>query len=447
MTEHTKVTRAALGIIGTRSAIYPIKIIVALVVAPLLGTTDYGIYAFLILPGAVLMPLLTFGTTSGVRYYISTGEYRPNDVVLAAFGFGWLNGLVTAAVFGGLWSVGWLGKTGVAISSALVVPVLLVLPLQGLAWSMSRVMIGASWFTAMNLYMFLNNLLPPVFLTAFVIIAGRGIEGAVESIVATSVVLSVITTAMVIVRYRPSWKLDARFLAKASKYGLKAWMGSLANSVSTRLDQFVLGFVQAPEALGVYRIAVMIAELLWLIPDSVSVPLFNRISQTEKREERVSMVARGHRVLMPAGAIAGLSLLAVAWWAVPAFLGTEYIDARWLLGLLIPGTVALVTSRLLGMFFMASGQPEKASLIHIIGAVASFIAYITLIPILGVAGAALGTSAAYIVTATAAYWMFSSAVAPAKVKLFFADTDDFRWAFALIRDALGIWSARFRRAH
>ena len=58
MADHAASSRAALGILGTRVGVYPFKIGVALVVAPLLGTGNYGIYSFLLLPGTVFLPLL-----------------------------------------------------------------------------------------------------------------------------------------------------------------------------------------------------------------------------------------------------------------------------------------------------------------------------------------------------------------------------------------------------
>jgi len=208
----------------------------------------------------------------------------------------------------------------------------------------------------------------------------------------------------------------------------------------------VLGFVQSPGALGVYRIAVMMAELLWIIPDAVSIPLFNRVSKTEGLADRLRVVMQSHRVLILVASILGLGLLVTCWWAVPWILGSEYIDTRWLVAILLPGSISLVTARFLGMFFSASGKPEKSSAVALVGAGASLVGYLTLIPWLGIAGAAIATTVTYLIIAITSYFMFVRTAKGLPVKLFRATSDDLRWATALIRDSFSIWRNRARRA-
>ncbi|HEY5564647.1 MAG TPA: hypothetical protein VIL33_03590, partial [Rhodothermia bacterium] len=203
MAEHAVSSRAALGILGTRAGIYPIKIIVTLFVAPLLGTTNYGIYTYLVLPGAVLLPLLLFGSSSAIRFYVSKGELDASSVGFAALVLGLLHGTLAAAVTLALWQAGWLGETGRSITLDMLAPVLYVLPIQGAGLTMNMVMVGASWFSAMNLFLLLNNLLPPLFLSALVIFGGLGLEGAIWTIFASNALLSVVGVGMVYFKYRP----------------------------------------------------------------------------------------------------------------------------------------------------------------------------------------------------------------------------------------------------
>lgn len=446
MTEHAQVSRAALTILGTRVAIYPIKIVIGLTIATLLGTTNYGIYAFLVLPGSVLTPLMAFGLGAGIRYYISNDEYQARDVAFVALLLGLINGAISALLFGGLWRYDLLGETGRAISFDVLYPILLVLPLQGVTLFMNRIVAGASWFSALNLNIFLINVAPPVFLLVFVIIGGQSLSGAVMAIVWATTIPALVTTIMVVFRYRPRLRIDVGFLRKASRYGIKAWVGALAGQTSARFDQFVLGFVQSPDALGVYRIAVMIAELLWIIPDAVNIPLFNRVSRTDALTDRLSVVMRSNRILILLISILSIGVFLIAWWTIPIFLGPEYMDARWLLGILLPGALALVTGRFLGMFFNSSGMPEKASFIQVVGAVASMVGYLTLIPLLGVAGAALATTASYILIALTARFMFAREARPHPIRLYRATADDLRWAAALVHDSFSIWRSRIKRA-
>ena len=95
------------------------------------------------------------------------------------------------------------------------------------------------------------------------------------------------------------------------------------------------------------------------------------------------------------------------------------------------------------MYFSASGRPEKTSLIEVVGAVASALFYFTLIPSLGVAGAAIGTSLAYIVVAIVAVVFFRRDTDPVG-SLFRTTGADLAWATGLIRDSLVIWGQKIR---
>ncbi|HLE57977.1 MAG TPA: hypothetical protein VJB15_12895, partial [Rhodothermia bacterium] len=81
-----------------------------------------------------------------------------------------------------------------------------------------------------------------------------------------------------------------------------------------------------------------------------------------------------------------------------------------------------------------------------IGATVSIAAYVALIPTLGVAGAAIGTSTAYIVIAVASNQMFKRSISPVKARLFRTRWADITWATHLIRDSLGIWGRALRRS-
>jgi len=445
MGERAVSSRATLGILGTRAGIYPIKFLVTLIVAPLLGTTDYGIYSFLLLPGTVILPLLLFGLSPAIRFYVSKGDWSAEQVGFPALMIGLAHGLFTVAVTYGLWVMGWLGETGRAVTFEMLAPVLYILPLQGASLTMNVVMTGASWFSAMNLYLMLNNVLPPVVITALVIFGGMGLEGAIWTIFVANGILGVWAIGAVYTRYRPKLVIHLRMLAQFYGYGMKASVGALANRTSVRLDQFVLGFARAPGDLGVYRIAVMVAELLWMIPDAVSIPLFNRVSATKDEKESVAIMSRSHRLVLLVVIVAACGLFFAGWLLLPVVLGAEYASAWWLLGLLIPGTVSLVTSRLINMFFSASGRPEVASLVEVIGAVVSVIAYVALIPPLGVAGAAIGTSVAYIIIAFASNRIFRQTIAPMTARMFRVRRDDVTWAVGLVRDSLEIWGQRLKK--
>ncbi len=126
-------------------------------------------------------------------------------------------------------------------------------------------------------------------------------------------------------------------------------------------------------------------------------------------------------------------LAAVSPWLVPLVFGEAYAATVAPLVLLLPGTVALVTTKMMTKFFGGSGMPGRSSMITAIGTVVGVAMFAALIPPFGIRGAAVATSMGYIATAVAAVVVFRRVVAPAKTRLFGVDRDDVRWLIAQFR--------------
>ncbi len=423
--------RSTLGVLVTKLATVPLAIATTILVARYLGPADRGAYAFLMLPHTFYFPLSTLGFGASILYLISSGRYGADGVAVTCLAVGAAFGLANAAILGALWHFDLLGDTARSVPQNLMIAILLLLPMQGALMMAQRVLLGASRYALSNYLLAGTSALSAVLLLALVVAADLGLFGAVAALVITNIIIGIVTCYLVCREFRPCVRLDGGFVASGLHYGSRAWIGEATTRLNLRLDQAILSFAPA-SALGMYSVAVAMSEFLWHIPDSLGYVLFNRIAAEKRPELRAALVQRVHRTIIVLMALLALLLAAVSPWLVPFLFGEAYEGTVEPLVLLLPGTVALVTTKILTKFFGGSGMPGRSSAITAIGTVVGVALFAALIPAVGIRGAAIATSMGYIATAVASVILFRRVV-PTQTRLFGVDRDDVRWLIAQFR--------------
>jgi len=430
-------TRSSLGTLATRFALYPLTIITSIIVARMLGPADRGVYAFVLLFGSSLLPLATFGAGAGVVYLVSSGKFDPHRVFLTSCLLGLAMGGLCAGVVGACIKAHIFGSVVTALPYALLLPLLLVLPLQGLDFMVNRIAIGTNWFSLMNWSMIAKPILNAVFLLIAVGILRRGVDGAVVAICAAAVVSALGTLGISLRRFHPIIAIDRSFLRECFSYGVRGWWGDLALRANLRLDQFLLGLIGKSAQLGLYAVAVNLTELLWVIPDSIGPVLFNRIASAGNTEEqRGHLLALIHRVLFLLTLLVALALGFFAPFILRITVGSKYVGAAGALQLLLLGTLLMVTTKTLTKYFGGTGKPLKSSIPQVIGAIASAALYVILIPRIGIAGAAIASSIGYAATAVVCLYLYTSDVKRGLAELFLVRPTDFSWFYKRLSGAI-----------
>lgn len=434
--------RSSMWTLVTRVSTMPIGLLTSALMFRYLGKEDMGNYAYLVLLGALVLPCLSLGFGGSIVYFISSKRYRIGDVVVSCLTFGLLQGLANTLILWPLWKYNLLGLTAAAMPSAPMILTLVSLPLQGANLMLQRAVLGNSWFAISNWLVFATNILGSLLLLGFVIVGNGGLLGAAIATLCMNGLVFALTLA-VIVRYEPiSWSLNQPFFREGLSYGLRIWMGDLAVRANLRLDQLVISWFYEPGLLGIYSVAVKVSELLWLLPDSLAYVLFNKIAAEKDQERRVALTERVHRGLIIIMIAAGVVLALTRTWAIRLLGGSSYLDAAQPLLMLIPGTIAMTTTKVITKYVSGSGRPGASSSITAIGTALSAILYLSMIPAFGIWGAAAASSLGYLFMAVVAVIVYRRLIAPTPSHLFRFRLDDLRFLVRQLRSLTGRPSAQ-----
>ncbi len=193
--------------------------------------------------------------------------------------------------------------------------------------------------------------------------------------------------------YSPA--LDFGLLKAEFSYGGVLWLGAIFSFLHFRADQFMIKEMLDVRALGVYSIAVMLAELLFLVPVSVSSALLGKLYNTSEPAAARSIMARTLKLtLYICGALAligiPLSLL------IPLVYGKAYAGAVSSVMVLLGGAVFASIAKVGMQYFFTLGRPKVHLYTTLITLIVNIALNFLLIPRWGILGAAVASSVSYV---------------------------------------------------
>ena len=206
---------------------------------------------------------------------------------------------------------------------------------------------------------------------------------------ATAVVLA----AALLVVQMPLGSPSLALLVESMKYGLRGSVGNIFQFLNYRLDFFLVSALRGTATVGVYSVAVGLAELLWKIPSAASTILFPRVAAGSPGG--VAFTARVSRISLTVTAAAAAALTLVGYPLIHLLFGHMFSGAFVPMVLLMPGVVALSISNILASDLAGRGRPGYSSYAAGLTLGLTIGLDVLLIPKWGASGAAIASTAAY----------------------------------------------------
>jgi O-antigen/teichoic acid export membrane protein len=209
-------------------------------------------------------------------------------------------------------------------------------------------------------------------------------------------------------------------------FGMQSGLADLVSFFNYRVDVLVLGAIRGTEEVGIYSVAVQIAEGLWFISSAIGVAIYARVGQLP-RAEAAELTARSMRHAVFVIAVLAAGAVLVAGVLMPLVFGAEYDGAVTAFRLLAPGIVIFGLGRIFSTFFTnALGRPRVPLLIAATSLAISVPLCFLLIPSLGMNGAAIATTVSYTASMVLAIILFGRETGIPPRQMLLVDGDDLR---------------------
>lgn len=371
----------------------------------LLQPTAYGEYATLMAVFGLLMILVSSGVTNGTRKYIS--EER-DDAAWKDHVFGFytrLAFLLSIAAAIGLVLIAESGLVGLVLGTEYTVYFYLLAVLTVAAQFRAfvrRVFMGLKLEHVSEPLEVLHRIGFGVAAVGLLLL-GYGLTGVLVGHVLSSLLVVVVGTL-----YLSRWISLSSIVdpvptsfpkQELLNFNHLATLNVLLIMSLYHVDVLMLeAFSPESDVVGFYRAALVLTQLLWLVPRSIEGVMTQSTSDlwNQGQIDRIGDIAsRATRYTLLFSGLLALGLGALAADVVPIYYGDPYARAVLPVILLLPGTVGFAVARPLVAINQSEGNLRPVLAATGAAAVVNFALNAALIPQFGMAGAAVATSIGY----------------------------------------------------
>jgi len=212
-------------------------------------------------------------------------------------------------------------------------------------------------------------------------------------------------------RERPArGRIRRREAVELARYGGAVFLSAAPYLLSAYLDVLILAVLVDPAKVGLYAVAVsmsLLSQPICAAFGNVAMPLLARRAATEPASgapagpdsataphaRRTAVLAVGASLLI--GTVVVGLMCAAAPVLVPLLFGARYERSIGLLWLLAPGAVLLGCNRVMDDVLRGLGQSLTVARCEGVGTILTIVGLATVVPALGVAGAAIVSTVAY----------------------------------------------------
>ncbi len=383
--------------IGTRGFTALVNFLLAIISARYLGAEGRGILSIFILNSTVVQLAAGFLAGPGLVYLFP--RYNSSALFYAALYWVTFISLVIPALL--------------AFVNADAQQTLLML--MGVSWLQSVLRIQSCYLLARERILANNliNLMYPLVTVSAVLFLFEAmnfvaVSGFLWCVLAGSF-MSVLAGTYAIRKeslFKPVWKIWVELKA-AAQYGYVIQAGNTIQLLNYRLSFYLIDFFSGKAAVGIFSLAISIAEVLWIIANSFATNLYAKISNSANAVYNIEQTLSSLRLVLPATFLAALIILMFPPGFYVFLFGKEFHLLPILLPWLLPGVLLLTINIMLVHYFSGSGQPAVAFKSSVIAFVLLVIFCFTLIPSLELKGAALASSVSYAASAVSALYFFN----------------------------------------
>jgi O-antigen/teichoic acid export membrane protein len=231
--------------------------------------------------------------------------------------------------------------------------------------------------------------------TALLFALGRLSVEAVVAVFAGAVALEWLLLVGALPRVgRPRGWPSRALLARQLRIAAVVAPAPVFTLLNLRADVFLVAAYLDLRAVGIYSVAVVFAELLWLVSDSLRLAIAHRQASTAARDA-LAVTLRAVRTGLVIAVGLGLVVAALAPWVVHVVFGEEFAGAGRLVLALLPAAVAMALWRPLDVLLLRLAPAWLAPAAAVCAAVVNVAANVVALPRLGVTGAAVASILSY----------------------------------------------------
>tara|TARA_B110000467_G_scaffold155975_1_gene168938 strand:+ start:2541 stop:3854 length:1314 start_codon:yes stop_codon:yes gene_type:complete len=401
-------------------------------IARQLGVEGNGIYSLAILLPAFMSIILALGLNSSNIFFIGKKEYKINVIYTTAIVMS-IAIIVVGIIIGLSFILLFSNDVFPRVSIHILIISLFRFPFLYITTLNLSFLKAIENFDDFNIV----SLFSPIAFLTFILLSLIYENFCLQNLIIISL-LNPILSMMIssIYTYKNKYRFSFRYFSKSYmltslSYGLRSHASNLIAFVNYRADLLILNLLSNTFAVGIYSLAVQIAERLWIVSGSMSTVLLPRfVALNSYNEKRVPLILKSYRIVTLLTIILSFILVITSSFLIELLFGNDYNDVVKVLPYLMPGIVLGAGSQILANAIAALGKPELNLYTSIIAMITNIILNIVLIPNYGFMGAAIATSLSYSINSLLKVILFMNIEREVSIQEFIFKVSDLKYLYS-----------------
>lgn len=377
--------RPVLGTIATRVCITAMSLLVVMAAGHALGAAGLGTISLVVL-GVTFILLLNNVVGGGALVYLAP-RYPAGRLMVPGYAWAVLTALVA-----------WMVLQWVPL-----VPEGLAVHVVGLAFLQSVNAIHLNLLLGRQRIAIHNTLLvlqAAITLVVFVVLLRTGTAEVMDYVIAAYAAhaATVVGSALALFAGNgaPHGASSGSVWPVLFRQGGLVQTANLMQLLNYRLTFYLLERWQGVSAVGLFSVAVQLAESAWLAPKSLGTVLYARVSNTTDVDRQRELTLTILKASLAFSVAVVLVLLVVPDAVMRWAFGEEVHGLTPIIAVMAPGLVAMSASQAFSHFFSGTGRNQHNVVGSALGLVFTVALGLVLIPAYGLLGAAFTATAAYL---------------------------------------------------
>ncbi|MEH7504222.1 flippase [Neobacillus drentensis] len=372
-------------------------LLASIIIARVLGPKGNGLYQLITLLPTTLMTLLNFGVGTSSVYYVGQKRYDIKDIIKTNTASGVVLSLLSI-VIGIIVVLFFSDKFFEGVPQPYLYFILIIMPLLMLNDFYLITFQSVQDFRSFNSLALTRQLVALISLTILLFIFDTGLVGTVFSF--SLGVISQFILTMILFRKRMhlsifTGNLSKKYFKESFSFGFKAHFSNILSFINYRADIFLISMFLSPAAVGLYGVAVSIAEKLWIVSQAISSVLYPVVSSSNDDENKNRLTSAISRNVLYFSIIGGIAFYFASNFIFNLMFGAKYDQSSDLLKMLLPGIILFSVDRILSNDLAGRGKPELNMYTSIFTVASNIVLNVILIPKIGIMGSAISTSVTY----------------------------------------------------
>ncbi len=372
----------------------------SIIISRILGKVSRGEVAAIFLYPALMIYIASFGTYSAAVYYSSRKTNNIRYLAGSCLMVLAINSIIGYAIGYILIAVGLDSQhNDILLYSVLL---LSLLPLNMANQFIVSFLQARKLF---NLYNILRIILPVAYLIILVslwfsdLLSVRTVIAAQGAVIILQFVIAIYcfhTRVISILQLRFKWRISKLLY----KYGLQVWLGDLSQGLNSKLDQILIAAFLLPADLGIYVVAVSVANFSTVLSNAFKTIYLPILSGTRHLKEKFVIVKTALVNFSGLNLLGIVFSILVAPYIIPFIYGEEFEKSGLIAQILFFGYFFFNLKIVVAAMMQGLGKPIFVSYAEIGGMVITVISTLLLIWNYELVGASIAVSLGYLTQAS-----------------------------------------------